>query len=170
MDRRANQMLSLYGAEESSFEQLEFIESNKKDRTCFTHIESLSSLIHYITLCRSYIFVDTLPWCTYGRLRELIIKPQGWNVLVSTITSDSSAHLCLTRHRWQKNVCATGRKKKNMTQLPAAWGGNSEGPRGTLVLLHLCFAWYLCFPSVSHLLRFLSVSSSLCPSGHVWAN
>lgn len=125
MDRRANQILSLVGEEESPFERLGFIESSKKRRDA-SHIESLSSLIHYTTLRRSYVAADTRRWHTHGRLRELIIKPQGWIVLVSTITSDSSAHLfpnkLATRHRWQKNECATGRERKrerrrgNMTQ------------------------------------------------------
>lgn len=105
MDRRANQIISLVGEEESPFEQLGFIESSKKRRDA-PHIESLSSLIHYITLRRSYVAADTRPWCPHGKLRELIIKPQGWIVLVSTITSDSAAHLfpnkLAARHRWQK--------------------------------------------------------------------
>lgn len=125
MDRRTNQILSLVREEESPFERLGFIESSKKRRDA-PHIESLSLLIHYITLCRSYVAADTRPWRTQGKLRELIIKPQGWIVLVSTVTSDSSAHLfpnkLATRHHWQKHDCATGRERKretgrgNMTQ------------------------------------------------------
>lgn len=172
MDRRDNQTLSLVGEKESPFEQLGFIESSKRRRDA-PHIEFLSSLIHFIILCRSYISVDTRPWCTHGRPWEWIIKRQGWIVLVSTIPSDSSAHLypnkLATWRRWQKNECATGRERKHDTTqrsfIPAACTGNSEQPRGTLVFLHLCFAPYLCFPSVSHLLRFLPVSSLLRPRG-----